>query len=173
MYGQVTYHAREHQSRERFAAVIAVIAIDLLALVAIVTQSEVLGRLFLPGMGIVLLAWGLFVHEYTLTGLGCIATGMGLGLGPLGLAVGFLALAMIGPWFMKTSLWPLIVAAILGLIGTLPLVLESSPGVASFVTGLMSTIASGLLSLAVLWPVVFAFICVIVYLQLRQGMNQR
>lgn len=137
MSGQISLPPKEHHSHDRFIGGIALIAIGLLALLVNLTQSEVLGLAFLPGLGIVLLAWGVFIHEYGLAVPGCILTGLGTGILlavkvlavedaavagviVLGLAAGFLALALIAPYFkMKILSWPLIPALVLGIIGVM------------------------------------------------------
>lgn len=137
MSGQVSLHPKDHHTNDRLAGGVALIAIGLLALLVNIAQNELLGLLFLPGLGIILLAWGFFIREYGLAIPGCILTGLGLGivLGVklltvedaavggvilLGLAAGFLALAFISPYFkIKVFSWPLIPAGVLALVGIL------------------------------------------------------
>ena len=137
MAGHISLPPREHHTNDRLVGGIALIAIGLLALLVNIAQNELLGLLFLPGLGIILLTWGIFIREYGLAVPGCILTGLGLGivLGVklstvedaaiggvilLGLAAGFLVLALISPYFkMKVLSWPLIPAGVLALVGIL------------------------------------------------------
>ncbi len=121
---------------ERIGPVIMIV-IGVLALIAMLTESEVVGLLILPALGLVFLVWGFMSHRFGLVVPGCILTGIGVpvflseqvlnisgedtgGLVVLGLGLGFAAMTLIAPMMReKRLLWPLIPAAILGIVGVL------------------------------------------------------
>jgi hypothetical protein len=126
----------DNEVRHRWMAGVALIAIGVLVLVVQFADSEALGLLFLPGLGLIFLIWGMAVRSVGLLIPGGILGGIGLGVylmaGPLsGLegeaegAVFFLSFA--GGWVLITLLsglvcreahwWPLIPGGIMALIG--------------------------------------------------------
>jgi hypothetical protein len=108
-----------------------------LAIVLYTLQSEVIGFLILPALGVAFLAWGFYTHRFPLTIPGCILTGLGVGVFlstrmvggsdssdggvvVLGLAFGFLGILLVAPYFQEKRVWwTLIPAGILGLVGLL------------------------------------------------------
>ena len=127
--------------RNRWIAGIALIAIGVLVLVAQFSKSELLGLLFLPGLGLIFLLWGSAVRSVGLLIPGGVLSGIGLGAylmeGPLSYledeaegAVFLLSFAF--GWALITLLsalvcrevhwWPLIPGGIMALIGSALLV---------------------------------------------------
>jgi hypothetical protein len=125
------------QPRDRRFGGLLLLGIGLLMLLTNFTRSNVLGDLILPGLGLLFLAWAFYTRRFGLTVPGCILTGLGIGVllesrvsipgdsdsggvVVLGLAAGFLAIALIAPFFeQKRVFWPLIPGGILALVGIL------------------------------------------------------
>lgn len=123
----------DHQDRGFVGLLL--IGIGLVVLLLNITQSETLGFLVLPGLGIAFLAWAFYTRRFGFAIPGCILTGLGVsvflsqrisgledsamgGVVILGLGLGFLAITLVAPYFHeKRTLWPLIPAGIMALIG--------------------------------------------------------
>lgn len=121
---------------ERIGPIIMIV-IGIVALIAMLTESEVAGLLILPALGLIFLIWGFLSRRFGLVVPGCILTGLGVplffgrqtfgldgedlgGLIILGLGLGFVAMTLIAPMMReKRLLWPLIPGAILALMGVL------------------------------------------------------
>jgi len=122
--------------RHRWLAGIALIAIGLLVLVVQFAESETLGLLLLPGLGLIFLIWGSLARSVGLLIPGGVLSGIGLGVylmaGPLsgleGEAEGAVfLLSFAAGWGLITLLsalicrethwWPLIPGGIMALIG--------------------------------------------------------
>lgn len=119
---------------ERNFGPILLIVIGALALLLNVFQVTAFGLLILPVIGLLFLGWGIYAHRFPMMIPGSILAGMGGALfigvqllhmgGPelggllmLGLSLGFAAITLIAPLMGQHShLWPLIPAAVLGLI---------------------------------------------------------
>jgi hypothetical protein len=124
------------QRKVGFAGVLLIIG-GLFLLVLNFVESDILGLLVLPVLGVLFLAYSFYTREFGFAIPGCILTGLGLGilLGTrilnvqdaavagtilLGLAAGFVALAFITPYFHeKRAVWPLIPGGILAVIAVL------------------------------------------------------
>ncbi|MCL4251300.1 MAG: hypothetical protein KJ065_24330 [Anaerolineae bacterium] len=120
-----------------FLAIILILAGVVTLLFNFVTVSESLALLLFPLLGVVFLAWGLITWRYGFTIPGCIITGLGAGVWltqqmtnlqgeaeggiiVLGLAFGFLGIALMNILFkQKAYWWPLIPGIILGVVGLL------------------------------------------------------
>lgn len=125
----------ESQPNDRWASGIVLIGIGVLVLVVNLVKSETLAMLVLPLLGIAFLAWAFFSRRFPLVIPGSILLGLGVGVllasqmttttdepkggvVVLGLAAGFLAIALLSPLFEKArAWWALIPAAILALVG--------------------------------------------------------
>lgn len=124
--------------RSHLTAGIGLIVIGLLILVAQFVQSDWMGLLFLPALGLIFLVWGSVARNVGLLIPGGILSGIGLGVflnevvfpGLEGAGTGGVFLTSFGlGWGLITLLsaiftdqvhwWPLIPGGILGLIGGL------------------------------------------------------
>jgi len=124
------------EARHRWLAGIALIAIGVLVLVAQFAGSEMLGLLFLPGLGLIFLIWGSAARSVGLLIPGGILSGIGLGVYLLGGPLSYLEgeaegavflLSFAAGWGLITLLsavvcrethwWPLIPGGIMALIG--------------------------------------------------------
>lgn len=170
MAGKIIHEHPEHHVNGRLFGGLALIVVGLLVLLANTTQSELLGLMFMPGLGIALLAYGLYTREYGFVVPGGIVTGLGLGIlfavriltlegtGTagvimLGLAAGFLAISVFSPYVGKPFFsWPIIPAGIIGLIGVMLLVGGVMLDVLAFVSNAwpIFLVAAGLL--VIFWP---------------------
>jgi hypothetical protein len=170
MAGRIIHEHPEHHVNGRLFGGLALIVVGLLVLLANTTQSEVLGLMFLPGLGIALLAYGLYTREYGFVVPGSIVTGLGLGIllavnvltlegtGTagvilLGLASGFLAISVFSPYVGQPFFsWPIIPAGIIGLIGMMLLVGGVMLDVLAFVGNIrpLFLVAAGLI--VIFWP---------------------
>ncbi len=122
--------------RNRWLAGMALIAIGVLVLVVQFAKSETLGLLFLSGLGLIFLLWGMAARSAGLLIPGGVLSGIGLGVyltgGPLSYleseATGAVfLLSFAGGWALITLLsavvcrethwWPLIPGGIMALIG--------------------------------------------------------
>lgn len=130
----------ESHPDDRWVGGIVLIGIGVLVLVVNLVKSETLAMLVLPLLGIAFLAWAFFGRRFPLVIPGSILLGLGVGVflasrmttttdEPkggvvlLGLAAGFLAIALLAPLFEKVrAWWALIPAAILAVLGV-PLML--------------------------------------------------
>ncbi len=126
--------------RDKYFGAFILIAIGLLALVANLTQSELLGVLIVPMLGLIFLAWGLFSRRFEFIIPGCILSGIGFsillsieilklqetvagGVVILGLALGFVAITFISTFISPhRHFWALIPGAVLGVVGVLLLI---------------------------------------------------
>ena len=140
MATQIQSNGRERcgnsEARHRWLAGTALIAIGLFVLIAQFVESETLGLLFLPGLGLIFLLWGSLARSVGLLIPGGILSGIGLGVylmgGPLshleGEAEGAVfLLSFAAGWALITLLsalvcqeahwWPLIPGGIMALIG--------------------------------------------------------
>ena len=161
----------------RLVAGIALVALGALFLIAQLTNSSFVGTLILPALALVFLVWGITTHKAGLMIPAGIFIGLGLGTWivmnkwvPQGdngqLEGGVFLLAFALGWASITLLtylftneihwWPLIPAAILGLIGAL-LVL-GDPAL------------NALVWLGYIWPI--ALIAIGVYLLFRRAARQ-
>jgi len=121
-------------NRARWAGGIALISIGLLILVAQFAEIPAMGMLFLPGLGLIFLIWGLVSREGGLLIPGGILSGIGTGVYLMGNLpnlsgeqdAGVFLLAFAGGWALITLLslftgemmwWPLIPGLIIGLVG--------------------------------------------------------
>jgi len=123
-------------SRQRVIAGAVLIGIGLLGLATQVVQSDVLGLLFLPGLGLIFLIWGIATRNAGLLIPGGILSGIGLGALLVARVVpdssapasgGVFLLAFAAGWGLITLLsalftsqtqwWALIPGGILALIG--------------------------------------------------------
>ncbi len=127
---------RVERRDRRFLALILIV-VGLLALVPNIVTVPDIGPYVLPVIGVVVLAYGLFTWQYGATVAGSIMTGLGAGvlftqtrndltgnveggIIVLGLAAGFIGVALMNVLFeKKTFWWPLIPGVILGMIGAL------------------------------------------------------
>jgi hypothetical protein len=128
---------RKERRDRRFLAFVLIV-VGLIALLSnFITIPENVGLVVLAGVGIVLLAYGLFAWRYGYTIPGCIITGLGIGvliaepntqlsgnveggIIVLGLAGGFIGIALMNVLFSKpTFWWPLVPGVILGVVGAL------------------------------------------------------
>lgn len=170
MAGKIVHEHPEHHVNGRLFGGLALIVVGLLVLLANTTQSEILGLMFMPGLGIALLAYGLYTREYGFVVPGSIVTGLGLGIllsvrvltleGPatagvilLGLAAGFLAISIFSPYVGQPFFsWPIVPAGIIGLIGMMLLVGGVMLDVLAFLTNTWPVflVAAGLI--VILWP---------------------
>lgn len=132
--------APETHPDDRWVGGIVLIGIGVLVLVVNLVKSETLAMLVLPLLGIAFLAWAFFSRRFPLVIPGSILLGLGVGVlisaqmttvvdeakggvVVLGLAAGFLGIALLAPLFEKVrAWWALIPAAILALVGV-PLML--------------------------------------------------
>lgn len=170
MAGKIIQEHPEHHINGRLFGGLALIVVGLLVLLANTTQSELLGLLFMPGLGIALLAYGLYTREYGFIVPGSIVTGLGIGIllavsvltlegtGTagvilLGLASGFLAISVLSPYVgQRFFSWPLIPAVITGLIGVMLLIGGVMLDVLAFLTNTwpIFLVAAGLI--VIFWP---------------------
>ncbi|MBL8154872.1 MAG: hypothetical protein JNM70_11870 [Anaerolineae bacterium] len=125
----------EAHPNDRWAGGIVLIGIGVLVLVVNLVKSDTLAMLVLPLLGIAFLAWAFFSRRFPLVIPGSILLGLGVGVVlawqmttttdepkggvvVLGLAAGFLAIALLAPLFEKVrAWWALIPAAILAVVG--------------------------------------------------------
>jgi hypothetical protein len=137
----------ELDRRDRKFSGLLVLSIGLLALLLNITQAGAFSQLILPALGLAFLFWGFYTRRFGFTIPGCILTGLGIalfltqrvpdlagaasgGVFVLGLAGGFLAIALIAPYFeQKRVWWPLIPGGILGLVGILMFLGDEGLGV--------------------------------------------
>jgi hypothetical protein len=121
-------------SRERNFGPILLIVIGVLALLLNLFQVTAFGLLILPVIGLLFLGWGIYADRFPMMIPGSILTGLGGalfigvqllhmggselgGLLMLGLSLGFVAIAIIAPLMgQRRHLWPLIPAAVLGVV---------------------------------------------------------
>lgn len=123
--------------RDRTIGGVLLIVLGIFVLLQYLFPSTNIGQLILPGLGVMFLIWGVLTHRFGLMIPGCILTGLGGallitqamppvegtvtgGIFVLGLALAFVAMSLISPYFLpRRELWPLVPAAILGVIGIL------------------------------------------------------
>jgi hypothetical protein len=120
----------------RWIAGAALIGIGALMLLGQLTKSDVVGMLFLPGLGLIFLVWGVATHKVGLLIPGGILSGIGLGAtlieGPLhGLgdeakggafllcfALGWGLIVLLSALFTaQVHWWPLIPGSVMALVG--------------------------------------------------------
>lgn len=136
MTGPVQVHD-PNERRNTIAAAVLMIAVGVVTLLADVLSWDPIALLLLPALGLVLLVWAFYTHQFGYAIPGSIIAGLGVGLFlsrqltgltdtaetgtiVLGAAVGFLAIPLIAPFFQKpVQWWPLIPGLILGFIGIL------------------------------------------------------
>lgn len=123
-------------NRNRLAVGVVLIVIGVLAFAIQFVQSDVLGLLFLPALGIVFLTWGIVGRHFGPLVPGGILFGIGLGAFLINVQSGQLSqedqggvflLSFAAGWAMisliyvlvsrRLVIWPLIVGGILALIG--------------------------------------------------------
>lgn len=132
-----TKHVEPMDRRDHTFLGVMLLVFGLLAILLNTVQSEVIGFLILPGLGLAFLAWGFYTHRFGLTIPGCILTGLGAGvflsarvvdtsstasggIVVMGLALGFLGILPTAAFFQEKRVWwTLIPAGILGLVGAL------------------------------------------------------
>lgn len=126
--------------RDKYFGAFILIAVGLLALVGNITQSELLGMLIVPVLGLTFLVWGIYTRRFDFIIPGCILSGIGFGtvlsvkilqlnetavggVVVLGLALGFLGITFISTFInSRRHLWALIPGTILGVVGILLLI---------------------------------------------------
>ncbi len=161
---------REPTNQRALAGVILIV-IGVLALVATLSHSEVIGLLVLPGLGLIFLVWGLLARRAGPLVPGAILTGLGLGVvcaqlvfaGAEGTRAGAIVVLGLGLGFLSiiplTKLvagdvhpWPVIPGGLLTLIAALLLIGGPALDVLTFLGTIwpVALIAAGIY---VLWQV--------------------
>lgn len=125
----------ESHLNDRWAAGIVLIGVGVLVLLVNLVKSETLALLVLPLLGIAFLVWAFLSRRFPLIVPGSVLLGLGVGvvlstqvttlaneakggIVVLGLAAGFLAIALLAPLFEKVrAWWALVPAAILAVVG--------------------------------------------------------
>lgn len=132
----MTTNQSPNKTYQNYITGIALVLIGLFVFASQYVQSKWLGLAFLPGLGIIFLAWGLISRSFGLLIPGGILSGLGAGVflieGPfssleelnkaglimVNFAAGWALIALLSRFTSgKFELWPLIPGAIIGLIG--------------------------------------------------------
>ncbi len=128
---------QEDVPRNRTTVAVILLVVGVIALLANITQSSVLGLLMLPALGLLFLGLGVTTHRFGFIIPGGILTGLGIatflsiqvftpgdqetgGVVVLGLGLGFLVIPVFGHFMSEprgNHVWAFVPGIILGLIG--------------------------------------------------------
>ncbi|MBX3062779.1 MAG: hypothetical protein KF726_07380 [Anaerolineae bacterium] len=125
------------QQADRFFLGLLLVGAGLMMLLGRLTVntsiSTLIGILLLPMVGIVFLVWAIYTQRFALSIPGSILLGLGLGIALtqtypqlgggvllLALALGFIGITLLSPFFGERKVWwPIVPAVIIGFLGAL------------------------------------------------------